>query len=210
MPESKLTETESLQIIEQMIGRARQEEKASGWGWILWGWLLFIASVSHYAMIKLGISGASRVWEYFGYAAIILILSSLVSWYFSRRKGRVKTYTNELVDKLGLAFFISLMVTSYGNNVTELNPTGANFGYLLLLYAFWMYIHGAAYRFNLLRYGAFVNWAGALVVFYFGAKLGAEVLLVHAICVALGYLIPGHIAQSRLSNKLHKSGHEQL
>jgi len=166
--------------------------------------------VSHYVMIKMGVKGASRVWEYFGYAAILLILLSLFSWYFSRRKGKVKTYTNELLDKLGLAFFISLVVTSYGNSVTDLNPTGANFGYLLLLYAFWMYIHGAVYRFNLLRYGAFINWIGAVVIFYFGKRLGAEILLVHALCVALGYLIPGHIAQNRLSNKPDGSGYEQL
>ena len=88
MPEPKLTETESLQLIEQMIGRARQEEKASGWGWILWGWLLFVASVSHYVMIKMGVKGASRVWEYFGYAAILLILLSLFSWYFPDVRGR--------------------------------------------------------------------------------------------------------------------------
>jgi hypothetical protein len=36
------------------------------------------------------------------------------------------------------------------------------------------------------------------------------VLLVHAVCVALGYLIPGHIAQYRLSNKPDGSVHERL
>lgn len=199
MPEPRLTENESLQIIEQMIGRARQEEKDSGWGWIVWGCLLFLASITHYVLIKAGVPRPSRAWNYFAYAAALLVLISVVSRFIGAGKGRVRTYTKEMVDKMGLAFFISLVVMSYGNSITELNNSGVNFGYLMLLYAFWMYIHGSAYRFPLLKYGAYVNWLGAVLVFYFAKELGAEVLLVHAACVALGYLIPGFVAQKRFS-----------
>lgn len=202
MDEKKLTENDSLLLIEQMIGVAKKEERASGWGWVVWGWLLFIASIAHYILIKIHADEPSRVWDYFGIAAVILILTSVVMKYFNKGRSNVTTYTNELVDKFGLAFFISLFLITYGNMVTGVNRSGVNFGYLLLLYAFWMYIHGAAFRFNLLRYGAFANWAGALLIFFAYEKLSANVLLVHALCVALGYLIPGHVAMYRYKRGL--------
>jgi hypothetical protein len=113
------------------------------------------------------------------------------------REPKVKTYTNELVNRLGIAFFISLLVTAVGNYFSGANINGTNFGYLLLLYGFWMFIHGSAFRFNLLKAGAFINWAGAVIIFIWHLNWEKIFYLVHAACVALGYIIPGHIAQRR-------------
>jgi len=186
---------ESLRLIEQMIGRARAAEKDSGRGWIVWGWLLFLTSIIHYGMIKAGIQKGNMVWQIFGVtAALLFIYEQFLRKYFVKAVVKVKTYTNELVSKLGVAFFISLTILVYGNIRLGINNTGLNFGYLLILYGFWMFIHGSAFRYRLLIVGAVINWAGALVIFYFKEKLGAEVLLLHAFCVAMGYLVPGHIA----------------
>ena len=194
---ASLSSQDSLKLIEQMIGRARAEEKDSGRGWIIWGWLLFLASLVQYFMIRAGNrQDGSKVWMIFGIMAILLALYEVVGKnYISRKSIRVKTYTNELVNRLGIAFFISLLIMVYGNSQTGTNLTGVNFGYLLLLYGFWMFIHGSVFRYRLLIIGAIINWAGAVVIFYFMESLGAEVLLVHAFCVALGYLLPGHIAR---------------
>jgi hypothetical protein len=186
---------ESLRLIEQMIGRARDAEKDSGRGWVVWGWLLFLASIIHYLLIKADIQQGALVWQIFGVtAAILVIYEQFLRKYFVRPVVKVKTYTNELVSKLGFAFFISLAIMVYGNSQLGMNISGLNFGYLLLLYGFWMFIHGSAFRYRLLIIGAIINWSGALVIFYFKEKLGAEVLLLHAFCVAMGYLVPGHIA----------------
>ena len=50
-----------------MIGRARAEENGSGRGWIIWGWLLFIASLAHYYMIRQAFSKVillEMIWDY--------------------------------------------------------------------------------------------------------------------------------------------------
>jgi hypothetical protein len=203
MKETKLTNNESLQIIEQMIGRAKQEEKDSGWGWIIWGWQLFIASVFHYVALLLGKKYGSLVWNVFAVSAVLLLAYSYV---MKKRSPSVQTYTGELVNKIGNAFFISLVVMVVGNANSGTNETGVNFGYLLLLYAFWMYIHGAAYRFNLLKYGAFISWAGALAIFIWHKELGKHVLLIHAVCVLLGYIIPGYIAEKNFKSGKSEAG----
>lgn len=203
MKETKLTNTESLQIIEQMIGRAKQEEKDSGWGWILWGCLLFFASIIHYVALLNGKQYGNLIWNAFAIAAFLLMA---YSFFMKKKAPSVQTYTGELVGKIGNAFFISLVVAVVGNVTSGLTSTGVNFGYLLLLYAFWMYIHGAAYRFNLLKYGAFINWAGALAIFIWHKELGKHILLVHAVCVLLGYIIPGYIAQKNFVSGKSEAG----
>jgi hypothetical protein len=199
--EKKLTNAESLQIIELMINRAKSEEKDSGKGWIIWGWLLFIASMTHYLMIMFDFNEGRKVWLVFGVAGIILMLYSVYMKRFRKTDEPVKTYTGELVDRIGDAFFISLMVTVIGANATGAFSSGVNFGYLLLLYAFWLYIHGAAFRFQPMKYGAYVNWAGAIIIFLWFKELGRNILLVHAACVALGYIIPGYMAQKKFGKK---------
>lgn len=201
MSETKMTNNESLLLIEQMIGRAKREERDSGWGWIIWGFLLFFASIIHYILILAGTNKGGMVWNVFGILAVIIFTVSLSGKYFKKGKPAVKTYTGELVDMIGNGFFISLLVIVIGNATTGVGNTGANFGYLLLLYAFWLFIHGAAFRFKPMKYGAFVNWAGALVIFLWYKDLGKHVLLIHAICVLLGYIIPGFMAQKNFARK---------
>lgn len=205
MPEKKLTDKESLQIIEMMIGRARQEERASGWGWIVWGGLLILASLLHYWFATAGIPYVDEVWNGFGVAAAILIFYSAFRNRAQARKGKARTYTGDLVNKIGNAFFLSLLVLTLGNVSSGVNANGTNFGYLLMLYAFWMYIHGSAFRFKLLTYGAFVNWTGAVLIFIFHKQLGSNVLLIHALCVFLGYIIPGYVAQKKLREESQSS-----
>jgi hypothetical protein len=202
--EKKLSKTESLQIIELMINRAKNEEKDSGKGWIIWGWLLFIASITHYFMIMFDFNGGRKVWLVFGVAGIILVLYSVYRKRFLKGDRPVKTYTGELVDRIGDAFFISLMVTVIGTNATGAFYSGVNFGYLLLLYAFWLYIHSAAFRFLPMKYGAYINWAGAIIIFLWYKELGRNILLIHAACVALGYIIPGYMAQKKFSKKYNQ------
>jgi len=202
MEEKNLTQSESLQLIEKMITRAREDEKDSGSGWIIWGWLLFLASILHYLMILIDIRKSQLVWVIFGVISLLLVAFSIFRKWKNGGRSKVRTYTGELVNKIGLAFFVSLLCLVVGNFTTGVNKTGENFGYLLVLYGFWMYIHAAAFRFQLLKYGAFINWAGALVIFIWHEELGKNILLVHAACVALGYLIPGHVAQR---NYLHQN-----
>lgn len=204
---------ESLRVIEQMIGRARAAERDSGRGWIIWGWLLFLASIIHYGLIKADIQKGDLVWQIFGViAAIFVVYDQFLRKYFVKPAFRVKTYTNELVSKLGIAFFISLAIMVFGNSRLGINISGLNFGYLLTLYGFWMFIHGSAFRYRLLIIGAVINWSGAFIIFYFKEKLGAEVLLLHAFCVAMGYLIPGYIAQIKYgkSDSLTSSDPENI
>src|SRR3954452_1015648 len=107
--ETQLTEQERLFIIQQMIATAKREQKDDGKGWILWGWLLFLASIL--TLINLSTQWVSEYffWNLFGIASLLLLLYSIIRYFFFQQKERVKTYTRDIFQRLNIGFFISLM-----------------------------------------------------------------------------------------------------
>lgn len=204
--EETFSKQESLKIIEQMIKTAKNEHREKGEGWLLWGWLLFIASTLSAVLVQVRLSGyIGWVWAAMGLLTFISFL-----WELRAKKTQaVKTYVEELLEKFSTGFSISLFAiiaaTSIAANVNK-DDSGQSiafaFGYFFILYAFWMYIHGSAIRFKPLIIGAIVNWAAAIAIFI--VKDFKYAMIISAIAVAVGYLIPGYMLRN-LYKKSHKS-----
>ena len=79
-------------------------------------------------------------------------------------------------------------VSIAGNNV----PPAKGFALLLGLYGFWILIYGTVLNFNPSTIGAYITWAFAFASLY--VKEFQWTMLLHAIAVLCGYIIPGHIA----------------
>lgn len=194
MEEQKITEQESLQLIQQMIRVAREDHRDNGDGWLIWGWLLFIASVSSAILAFMDIHGYIG-WIWTG----ILLVGAIVYVIFhvmKPKKEGVRTYVQELLDRLGNGFFISLFVIVAAGYISN---SSFGFGYYYILYAFWMFIHGSAIRFKPLIIGAYVNWIAAIAIFLL--KDTGPVMVVSAVAVLVGYLIPGYMLQAEYRKK---------
>ncbi len=188
--EKKLTERESLLIIQQMIQTAKQEQKDDGKGWILWGWLLFTASVLTFINLKTQWFSNYFFWNLFGIASLALLLFSTIRSLFFKRTGKVKTYTAELFQKLNIGFFISLMLIIVAIN-RGVSPV-LGFSLLLGLYGFWILIYGAGLNFKPSIIGAYITWTCAFAGLF--VETFDWTMLLHATAVLLGYIIPGHLA----------------
>ena len=108
MEEKPLSKTESLQLIQQMISMAKKEQKDDGKGWILWGWLLFFASLLTVANLHAHWFNAFFFWNLFGLATLLIFGYELVQKFLLKKTGRVKTYTGDLFSRLNAGFFICL------------------------------------------------------------------------------------------------------
>ncbi len=192
MEEKNITEQESLLIIQQMIHTAKREQKNDGKGWIIWGWLIFGASVFTYFNLQFEWVPVFFFWNLFGLAALLLISYNIVQFFLKRRGERVKTYTRDLFQKLNIGFFISLMLIIFSMNLGVDPKKG--FALLLGLYGFWILIYGAVLNFKPSMAGAFVTWACAFASLF--AKTFETTMLLHAFAVLCGYIIPGHMANS--------------
>ncbi|HEU0110336.1 MAG TPA: hypothetical protein VFQ73_05635 [Flavisolibacter sp.] len=198
MEEKQISEQESLSIIQQMIQTAKREQKDDGKGWIIWGWMLFCASVLTVLNIRFEWFSTFFFWNVFGGITILWMVYNSVRFIFRRKTDMVKTYTKDLFEKLNSGFFICLMFIIVAINIGVFPKLG--FPLLINLYAFWILIYGSALNFKPSIIASYITWAigfGALFV-----KTFEQVMLLHAAAVLFGYIIPGHIA-NREFKKLH-------
>ena len=197
MEERNITEKESLHLIQQMIQVAKEEHRENGDGWLIWGWLLFLASISSAILAYVEIRGYIA-WIWSGILVIGLVIY-LVFHVLTRRDERVKTYVQELLDRIGAGFFISLFAIVAEGFILN---SSYSFGYYYILYAFWMFIHGSAIRFRPLIIGAYVNWLAAIAIFLLHDL--AQIMAVSAIAVLIGYLIPGYMLRAEYRKKMRE------
>jgi hypothetical protein len=190
-----LSEQESLLIIQQMIQTAKQEQKDNGKGWIVWGWLLFFASVFTFFNLKLKWVSTYFFWNLFGGVALILLLFATIRLLFIKPKEKVRTYTKDLFEKLNIGFFIFLLLIIFSINLGVSPVKG--FALLLGLYGFWMLVYGAALNFKPSIIGAFITWSLAFTGLF--VQTFEWTMLLHALAVLCGYIIPGHIAYAEFN-----------
>ena len=96
---NNLSGEESLQIIQEMIQSAKQEQKDNGIGWIFWGWMLFLASVLTVGNIHVKVVPTFFFWNTFGIATIVMLVVTSIRNHY-KKVDRVRTYTKEIFNKL--------------------------------------------------------------------------------------------------------------
>jgi hypothetical protein len=209
MEDKQLTENESLLLIQQMIDTAKHEQKDDGKGWIIWGWLIFLSSIFTFFNMQYNWASTFFFWNLFGLFSLLILLYQVIRYLFIKKRIRVKTYTQDLFDKLNTGFFISLMLIILSMNLGHPNfgvPPQKGFALLLGLYGFWILIYGAVLNFKPSIIGAYVVWAFAFASLFVTSFQWT--MLLHAAAVLCGYIIPGHIANAEF-NKLHKEARTQ-
>ena len=184
-----LSGEESLQIIQEMIRSAKQEQKDNGMGWIVWGWMLFLASALTVINIHLNLVKTYFFWNTFGIATIVMLIVSTIR-NNQKKISRVTTYTKEVFNKLNIGFTITLLVIIVAINVS-IGPI-SGFALLTALYGFWVLIYGALFNFKPSIIASYIVWAFALAGLF--VKTFEWVMIFHGSAVFVGYIIPGHIA----------------
>jgi hypothetical protein len=208
MEEKQMSERESLELISQMIRTAKTEQKDNGMGWIIWGWMLFLASVLTVLNNRYNWLNPWFFWNALGIITILIMLYETIVFTFFRKTQRVRTYTTDLFKRLNTGFFISLMFIIFSMNRhipgTEMHAISPMYGFPLLmsLYAFWILIYGTALNFKPSIIGAYLTWATAIFAL-FAAETFNQVMLFHGLAALIGYIIPGHIAYMEFK-KLHR------
>jgi hypothetical protein len=199
MEDKIISEKESMLLIQQMITTAKKEQTDSGVGWIVWGWLLFFASIFTYLNEQYNWLSTFFFWNMFGIAAILLVLYEVGKYFFGPKTQKVKTYTGDLFDRLNIGFGISLMliIMSMNINYPSTVPPVKGFTLLLGLYGFWILIYGTVLNFKPSIIGAFITWGFAYAGLFVHQGRFDITMILHAAAVLCGYIIPGHIANTQ-------------
>lgn len=192
MEQNNFNEKEALVLIEEMIYKAKQNISSNGFYFLLWGWLVFIAAVSHLYLIWFTtIALAALPW------IILMPLGGVLTMFFGMREKKnalhVKSYVDDLMQIMIRAFSISMFVVCFampaGNQWKAFYPT------ILVIYAIWLFVSGGMLKFKPLQWGGVLNWCLAIVGFVY-ADTTVHLILI-ATAVLGGYIVPGYLLNQR-------------
>ena len=197
MEDKQLSGHESLALINQMISKAKNEITDNGFGWLLWGTMIILASLSTYAVIEfdLDVRWTFIGWNVFGLVAIPTLIYDFIK---QKKRPKTTTYVDELLHLFDIGFTICIFVIILSMNIS-VDPS-EGFGYFLMVYAFLMLIQGGAIRFRPLFIGAIINWAGSLAIFF--VEEFKYDMLITAAAVFIGYIIPGLMLRNQYRKRI--------
>lgn len=182
-------EQDSLRIISNMISEARGNlQRGAGKYLILWGYIVFLASVLHFAAImkdlQYGADMSNWIWLI---ATVIGAIITIVLIVKDRKQKLVSTYTDTITSSVWCAFGISAFTLAFllsGKAGVYIYPA------ILFIYTFSLFISAKAYKFR---------WMYLPVVICITCVLSYKFIpftyypLPMAIAMLCGNIIPGHM-----------------
>jgi hypothetical protein len=183
------TLTHSLQIIQEMIEKTKNNLRQNSFYFLLWGWLVFVAALAQFVLLYwVKYTHHYLVWNLMWIGIII----SIVHGIRSSRKESVRTYLGETMKYfgMGLGILYVCMVFIFSKNQLWEHA----FPFYILVYAFACFFMGSVMQFRPLVWGA-ICCLGIMAVSLYVAYHWQLLLLAAAVLVS--YIIPGHLLQKQ-------------
>ena len=180
--EKQMTHEESLALIQSMINTARNKVAEDGFQFLLWGVLVIIASLANYLLVVSGFAGkAGLVW------LIMPIVGWPISYIYEKRKAKtaqVETLADKSAGYVWIAYGITMFFVIFYAIYIKASPIP----FILLLTGMATFTTGLTLKFRPLVLGGVIFWLTAIVTFFTDPAIH---LLLNAVAIALGYIVPG-------------------
>src|SRR5262245_11825308 len=132
--EKQISEAEGFAIIQKMINTVKMEIEDNGFYTLLWGWLVFVASLGQYFLIMADYKYSFITWLLMPVGAIV----SSMHRRQQRKNKKVKTYLDELMKYVLIAFLVSLCLVLAFMQKLQLNT----YPMVMMIYGIWLFISG--------------------------------------------------------------------
>ena len=184
--------TQAIAFIEEMISKTKQKYSDSGFLFLLWGWLVFTASITNYILLFINAKYSFLGW------AILMPLGAVISMIYSyveKKKPYAKSYTDDVMKFTWIAFGVLLSCIILSSNLLQMYT----YPLVMIAYGVPTFITGGVLKFKPMKYGAIGNWILGLLAFHYTLDIQ---LLILAVAILIAYIIPGHILRFQyLKNK---------
>lgn len=194
MNERNFTAEQSLQLIQSMITKTKQDMSDNSIYFLVWGWIAFIACTGQFVLKHIvGYEKHYQVW-------FLILLGIAFSIYQGRKDGKqekVRTHIGDSMKYLwmgmGISFFVLSMILS------KIGWDTAVFPFFIMLYGLGTFISGNILQFKPLIVGGIIAWVLAIVAAYVHYDYQ---MLFGAAAILFGYIIPAYLlrARTKLSN----------
>ena len=215
--EKQLTEQESLQLIANMIKKAKGSYHDTGIGSLLWGIVVSIASLMSYLQREYDFTLAIDIW-WLVFAAIVPQVYIAIK---EKNNVKAKQYDDDLVNAVWLVFGISIFGLSFYQNIVPVQTerliaeegwtmmkhfsdgrpdevirpfTPSLYSVYILIYAFPTMVTGMVKKFNPMKIGAIITYG--LFIFSLFTESKYDMLLGSASALVC-WFIPGIILRKK-------------
>ena len=187
MDEKEMSPQESLDLIQSMIGKARKRYTDNSFFFLLWGWITLVASLTHFYLATYTDFND----PYLGWALTIPggIISAI---YGSRQEKRsnVTNYTDKLYGWLWGSLGLAMFSIIFNGELLSWQVVP----FIMLLAGVGTVVSGVMMGFKPLQFGSIAFWALSFVAF---RQPENYQMLMMALAVAVGYLLPGYIMKQK-------------
>jgi len=187
--EKKLTEQESLRLINEMISKAKRSYVSKGIASIVWGVLIIICSMLTWVQFYTGKFYDFDVW-------LLIFLALIPQIFFSIRERKKKNFIGhdeQTMTYVWSAFGICIFILSfYQGKFGDVDHSSTSL--FMLLYGIPTFITGGVFKFKPMIYGGLVCWILSVVSMFTDIKTD---MLFMAACGLFAWLIPGIILWNR-------------
>lgn len=206
--EKQLTEKESLDLIAQMISKAKESYYDTGISAMMWGIVIAVCALVRLSELQFGYHLPVDIY----WLTVVAIIPQVLISIKEKKERKVKTYDDVYMNYVWLAFGISIVLMIFITNaifnageavqgasyqvVAVKSTTFKFYEYIsplfLLLYGIPTFITGAACRFKPMIWGGLLCWVCCIISIYTTVKID---LLLTAFSAIVAWFIPGIIMQ---------------
>ena len=178
---------ESMQLINEMIGKAKRSYISNGIASMVWGALIVLCSLLTWMRITFHFYPGFDVW-------LLLIFALIPQIYFGRKERRAKDFVahdDNTTIYMWIAFAVSIFITSFYNSKYGNDGSATS---IMILYGMPTFILGGIYKFKQMVTGGIICWILSIISVYTSA---ASDMLLIAACGLFAWVIPGIILWPR-------------
>jgi hypothetical protein len=177
---------EKLDVIFEMIENSRTNLKENSFFYLLWGWLVLLASLLHFTLMRMGFFYSFLAWP------VIMSIGMIISTIAGIRMGKKSHYRSHLdtaMIYLWWGFFFTMLIPMAFAIAGKI-PWGIFNALIISLYGLGTFVSGGILKFRPLIIGGMCCWLICLGAFFIPEEY--TILLV-SLSIIIAYLIPGYL-----------------
>jgi hypothetical protein len=192
MNQEKFSAEQSLQVIHNMIEKAKNQFSENGHLYLLWGWVVFFCSIAQFILLKF------VKYEHHYYVWAACWLAVIYQLYYLRKRNRVQkveNYTDKMMGYIWISFAVLMMLIGF-----SIGTLGKEQYYKLIapvflaMYGVPTFLCGIFLRFRPLVTGGVGCWV--LSVGSHFVPYDYQLLLL-SVAMIVAWIVPGYNLQKR-------------
>jgi hypothetical protein len=184
-------ESQSIQVIREMIQVSQKKLKNDGILFVLWGWIAFYGNITGYIVREFVLTYQfHRILDKSGYVLGLLAFAFTIYYMWKQRK-KVQTYIGISIRYVWISMFVCfVLINLIQFNVLHSINFELQHPIFMVIIAFATVVTGGIIRYKLIAFGGIIFGLIALLSSYFSLPYQ---LLLESIAWLIAFIIPGHI-----------------